>query len=226
MLSNAQVRVVLTQAPLAGRLPASTAAVVLLERVSELALIDGEPIAEPTRDDLAYVIYTSGSTGNPKGVLVTHENLARLFEQTEDWFGFDQQDALNTNDKIDQSVLPDPPTHEPASSATAPATGDSTESQVAAIWAAVLGREVGSDDNFFDLGGSSIDLVEVHGRLRAHFGREIAVVDLFELTTVRAQAEHLKGGPATDPGLARSQDRARQQREALERQRRARGARI
>src|SRR5438132_3325929 len=30
----------------------------------------------PAKDDLAYVIYTSGSTGQPKGVMITHANLA------------------------------------------------------------------------------------------------------------------------------------------------------
>ena len=40
--------------------------------------------ATPT--DLAYVIYTSGSTGEPKGVEVTHENLAALVEWHSDAF--------------------------------------------------------------------------------------------------------------------------------------------
>jgi len=44
-------------------------------------------------DDLAYVIYTSGSTGNPKGVLVTHANVARLFSATDPWFSFGPRDV-------------------------------------------------------------------------------------------------------------------------------------
>jgi amino acid adenylation domain-containing protein len=46
-----------------------------------------------TPDSSAYVIYTSGSTGEPKGVVVTHYNVQRLFESTAHWFGFGASDV-------------------------------------------------------------------------------------------------------------------------------------
>jgi amino acid adenylation domain-containing protein len=46
-----------------------------------------------TGDSLAYVIYTSGSSGTPKGVLIEHRNVVRLFEQTKHWFHFSRQDV-------------------------------------------------------------------------------------------------------------------------------------
>jgi amino acid adenylation domain-containing protein/non-ribosomal peptide synthase protein (TIGR01720 family)/FkbM family methyltransferase len=39
------------------------------------------------------VIYTSGSTGRPKGVAITHRNVTRLIDETEDWFHFDERDV-------------------------------------------------------------------------------------------------------------------------------------
>ncbi|HEU4597747.1 MAG TPA: amino acid adenylation domain-containing protein [Pyrinomonadaceae bacterium] len=41
----------------------------------------------------AYVIYTSGSTGEPKGAVITHGNVLRLFTSTRGWFDFGPADV-------------------------------------------------------------------------------------------------------------------------------------
>ncbi|MEV0414742.1 amino acid adenylation domain-containing protein [Streptomyces sp. NPDC050448] len=47
----------------------------------------------PGPDTLAYVIYTSGSTGQPKGVEITHGNLAWLLGAADRHFGFGADDV-------------------------------------------------------------------------------------------------------------------------------------
>ena len=46
-------------------------------------------------ESLAYVIHTSGSTGSPKGVEITHSNLAHLIRWHRDTFGVTQQDRAS-----------------------------------------------------------------------------------------------------------------------------------
>ncbi|RYE87242.1 MAG: hypothetical protein EOO78_36030, partial [Oxalobacteraceae bacterium] len=60
--------------------------------------LDGQPEHDPvvenlTPASLAYVIYTSGSTGQPKGVMVEHGNVARLFDATSASFNFGSSDC-------------------------------------------------------------------------------------------------------------------------------------
>lgn len=44
-------------------------------------------------ENLAYVIYTSGTTGNPKGTLLEHKNVVRLFFTDKSLFDFDENDV-------------------------------------------------------------------------------------------------------------------------------------
>ncbi|MCX4750084.1 amino acid adenylation domain-containing protein [Kitasatospora sp. NBC_01287] len=96
ILGDSRPRALLTDGPLPEGLDTSGVPVVDIR-------VDADRWAdEPDGDlagtavapaDLAYVIYTSGSTGAPKGVLVEHRNVTRLFTATEEWFGFGGEDV-------------------------------------------------------------------------------------------------------------------------------------
>ncbi|RMZ58567.1 amino acid adenylation domain-containing protein [Chryseobacterium nematophagum] len=51
------------------------------------------PNTEVSSEDLSYVIYTSGTTGKPKGVMIEHKSVVRLFSATDHWYGFTDKDV-------------------------------------------------------------------------------------------------------------------------------------
>lgn len=74
-IAQSELRLCVTTAAHRARFPAELETVLLDEPADESA--DPGPSSRDTSlDDLAYVIFTSGSTGVPKGVAVTHRNLA------------------------------------------------------------------------------------------------------------------------------------------------------
>lgn len=95
ILEDAGVALLLTQTDVASRIPAGKYKALLLDQLqSELAVQPShnpEPLADA--DSRAYVIYTSGTTGKPKGVLIPHSNVIRLFTATEQWYSFGEQDV-------------------------------------------------------------------------------------------------------------------------------------
>jgi amino acid adenylation domain-containing protein len=95
ILTDTQVKVLLTQQQLVKKLPAHTAQLVCLdtdlEKITQNS--NSNPVNTATSPNLAYVIYTSGSTGQPKGVLVNHHHVTRLFAATNSWYKFNSQDV-------------------------------------------------------------------------------------------------------------------------------------
>lgn len=76
--------------------------------------------------------------------------------------------------------------------------GTRTQERLAEIWRTVLSlEEVGLDDPFSALGGSSIQLVQLHVALNREFGSTLELVELFELPTIAAQAARLDAGRST-----------------------------
>jgi len=92
------------------------------------------------------------------------------------------------------------------------------EQAVAKSWRSVLrAQDIGPDDNFFDLGGDSLQLLAVHSNLQKTLDVEVAVVDLFEFTTVRRLAVHLANITNIEPLVSESRKQGERQRAAFAR---------
>lgn len=97
---------------------------------------------------------------------------------------------MTVNGKVDRTALPTPLTlrervQQPALTPV--------QSRVAAVWADILNRSVvGPDEDFFDLGGTSLTLIRMLDRINASFGADIGIETLVDEATVRSLAGALE----------------------------------
>jgi len=92
MVEDSRTPFIVTHREAVERAPASDAELIVLEDLSAELPVSNPDIALDEHQ-LAYVIYTSGSTGKPKGVLIEHQNVTRLMQANEDWYGFNENDV-------------------------------------------------------------------------------------------------------------------------------------
>ncbi|WP_208615799.1 amino acid adenylation domain-containing protein [Streptomyces cellostaticus] len=100
------------------------------------------------------------------------------------------------NGKTDRAALPSPS----APAVAAPDRADRTERAIAEVWQQVLGLDrVGLDDNFFEVGGTSLLLMRVMARLRTQVLLPLTRVEMFAYPTVRSLARRLAPPAAPRP---------------------------
>ena len=112
--------------------------------------------------------------------------------------------------KVDRAALPAPGDARGAVAAVYAAPASELERSIADVWRNALGLErVGREDNFFDLGGHSLLVAQVHGKLETVLGRAFPLMLLFKHPTVRSLAGWLSEGEPVEQFSAETiQDRA------------------
>ena len=99
---------------------------------------------------------------------------------------------LTANGKVDTAALRTQNSVRPVVEVEYVAPETELERILAAIWKDVLRVErVGLYDNFFDLGGHSLLMVQVFSRIKAQVDTELLMVELFEFPTVSSMAKRL-----------------------------------
>ncbi|MEV4517113.1 condensation domain-containing protein [Dactylosporangium sp. NPDC049525] len=122
-------------------------------------------------------------------------------------------DATVVLGPVPQAAPSPSPSLEPAPAAT--------EADVRAVVTAAFQEALGVDDidpadNFFDLGGHSVLLVNLTLKLRAALGRDVQSVELFQNPTIDALVRHLSPA-STGPSYERSRRKGLARRAALAR---------
>jgi amino acid adenylation domain-containing protein len=89
------------------------------------------------------------------------------------------------------------------------------EHTLSQIWCEALQRsDIGRNDNFFDLGGHSLLMAQVHSKLRKVLSRDIPIIELFKYPTIASFAHYLsREAPTNQLALPASTERAAARRE-------------
>ncbi|MFD2673098.1 amino acid adenylation domain-containing protein [Marinicrinis sediminis] len=155
--------------------------------VKEALVVDREE-AEGHKSLAAYVVYL-----HPVSVKEMRDYLSRLLPgyMIPSYFVHLQALPLTSNGKLDRKALPDPgnwiETGEPFVEPR-----DEKERVMAEVWKKLLRVErVGIRDRFFDLGGNSMQIIQVTTSL-SEKGWKIAVKDLFDYQTIEELAVRME----------------------------------
>jgi hypothetical protein len=99
---------------------------------------------------------------------------------------------LTPNGKIDRKALPVPADIRHIPGYIAPRNKE--EQILASIWQDVLDIEqVGINDNFFDLGGASIQIIQIVAKANIS-GIQLSIENIFEYQTIAGLAAQITGG--------------------------------
>jgi acyl-coenzyme A synthetase/AMP-(fatty) acid ligase len=177
---------------------------------------------EDTPGDQRLVAYVVPDGATPPDAAQLRDQLRAVLPEPMVPSAFVVLDALplTPNGKVDRRALPapEPASHRPKTDFVAP--DGALQRTVAELWLETLGlKQVGVDDNFFEIGGHSLLVVRLHRQLREKLpDHSVAITDLYRFPTIRSFTESLTSG-GKDERLQATAERAARRRDALARRR-------
>ncbi|MFN6474778.1 non-ribosomal peptide synthetase [Nostoc sp. DedQUE07] len=127
---------------------------------------------------------------------------------------------LTANGKVDRHKLPASSRERPQLEQAYIAPQSDLERLLAGILSELLKIDrVGIDDNFFDLGATSISILQVAARIKQELGIELPAVKLFQYSTIGSLANYLDSNQNSQPSSDKLQNRAQRQQAARARRR-------
>ncbi|MFJ9769410.1 amino acid adenylation domain-containing protein [Streptomyces erythrochromogenes] len=152
---------------------------------------DALVVVHPRREDtlVAYVVAPDGTTTED---LLGHMADRLPAEQLPAYVVRLDELPVTATGKADARALPVPEAGQDTDALTAPRTA--LEERLTALWAGALGvppERVPRTVSLFELGGSSLTLIQLHRRIRTELAVDVPVTDLFKYPTVSALAEAL-----------------------------------
>jgi len=94
--------------------------------------------------------------------------------------------------KVDRKALPTSESSRQELDVAFVAAKTPFEKQLAEIWIEILGKEsVGINDNFFDLGGNSLRLAQLHCKICDVLGKDVSLIEMFSHPTISTLADYL-----------------------------------
>ncbi len=105
------------------------------------------------------------------------------------------------NGKLDRAALPAPERDAAANQLAFTPPASTLQQTIAAIFCNLLNIErVGLDDNFFDLGAHSLQIVKAHAELnQKKIDTKIALISFFQYPTIRSLAAFIEQGSRKEP---------------------------
>ncbi|GAE32622.1 phosphopantetheine-binding protein [Alkalihalobacillus hemicellulosilyticus] len=130
---------------------------------------------------------------------------------------------LNSNGKVDRNRLPEPTSDEVRISDVNVPPTNITERKIKEVWVDILKQDnISINDNFFDVGGHSLLILQVKTKLELVFEKKIELMDLFQYPTIATLSARINNAGLDNTPFESLRAKGKDRRRALQDRRKRR----